>query len=135
MSRKIFAFLICLIISFVLWYLVGYSQKETVNFSLSIQITEYPSGYVLTEQSEKEIEFQAISSLHDIEKIKKKNKITIDLSDIRLKKVKGRYQGVFSVEPFLQKHLRQINYNGHFELLSPDAVVCFFETSAGKEAP
>jgi hypothetical protein len=85
----------------------------------------------LTEQSEKKIEFQVLSSLYDVEKIKKKDKIAIDLSDIKLKKVKGRYQGFFSVEYFLQNYLHQIDYNGSFELLSPDTIVCFFE----KEPP
>jgi hypothetical protein len=127
MRYKIFAFFICLIISFILWYLVGYSQKETVKISLSVQITGYSADYVLTEQSEKEIEFQVISSRHDIAKIKKRDKITVDMSDVRLKKVKGRYQGVSSIEPFFQSYLRQVNYNGYSELLSPDTIVCFFE--------
>jgi len=35
MKYKIFTFLICLIISFALWYFAGHSQKETVNFSSS----------------------------------------------------------------------------------------------------
>ena len=127
MKYKPFIFLICLIISFGLWYLVGYSQKETVNFSLSIQVTGYPSDYVLTEQSEKAIEFQVLSSRHDIEKIKKKDKITFDLSAIHLKKVKGRHQCACAVEPFLQEYIRQIGYTGDFELHAPETIVFFFE--------
>jgi hypothetical protein len=129
MKRKGVTFLICLIISFALWYIIGYSQKETVSFLLSTQITGYPSGYVLTGQSEKEIEFQVVSSRHDVEKIKRKSKIAIDLSDIQLKRVKGHYQGVFPVEPFLKKYLQEINYNGYFELQSPETIIFFFETT------
>ena len=35
MKYKIFTFLICLIISFALWYFAGNSQKETVDVSSS----------------------------------------------------------------------------------------------------
>jgi hypothetical protein len=132
---KIVAFLICLIISFALWYLVGYSQKETSHFSLSVQAVECPPKYILMEQSEKEITFQAQSFLHDLDKIKRKNKLTIDLSNIHIEKVKGRYQGVLPVEPSLQKFLRQINYKGYFESPSPDTIVFFFETPIKKKLP
>ena len=36
MRYKIFTFLICLIISFALWYFAGNSQKETVDISSSV---------------------------------------------------------------------------------------------------
>ena len=127
MKHKVFIFLICLAISFALWYIVGYSQKETVYFSLSTQVTGVPLGYVLSEQSEQEIEFQVLSSRHDIEKIRKKDKIAFDLSEARLKKEKGRYQYVCAVEPFLQEYIRQVNYNGYFELQSPPTITFFFE--------
>jgi len=41
MKYKIFTFLICLIISFALWYFAGHSQKETVNFSSSAPHRQY----------------------------------------------------------------------------------------------
>jgi len=135
MKYKFLAFLICIAVSFALWYLISYSQKETIDFSLSVQVSECPSKYILTGQSDKEITCQAQSFLHDLNKIRKKDKLVIDLSDIQVEKIKGRYQGILPVEPYLQKFLRQINYNGHCESLSPDSIVFFFDIPVKKEVP
>jgi len=135
MKYKFFAFLICIVVSFALWYLISYSQKEAIAVTLSVQTTGCSMRYILVEKSNKEITFQAQSFLHDLNKIRKKDKLVIDLNDIQIEKIKGRYQGVLPVEPYLQKFLRQINYNGHFDVLTPDTIVFFFEIPVKKEVP
>jgi len=79
MKHKIFIFLICLAISFALWYLVGDSHKETVRFSLSAKVSESPTGHISTDPSQKKIDFQIFTLRNDVEKIEKKDKITFDL--------------------------------------------------------
>lgn len=136
LKHKLFAFFICLLISFSLWLLISYSQMTVSYFTFPVVASTPPSGYILIDQSARNVSFQTHSSAQAAENIRKhgnKNQVAIKLSDFEPILSGNQYTISVNIEQYLREVLRQSGYNGSVENVAPDSITFILETGLRKE--
>jgi len=135
---KIIVFLICLVISTTVWMLIKLSDQYTTDITIPIVYSDIPEGKILVNKVDTLIKIGITDrgfALAWIKYFKKKDPLSIDLKDLRLRQNMHQYVALVSTESWANNFLGQYNLNGNVDNINPDTIAFNFEDRYSKKVP
>jgi hypothetical protein len=135
---KTTVFVICLIISSLIWTLIKLAEVNNASIRIPITYTDTPDGKILTSR----IDTTLTIGIRDqgfvlvwVKYFANKKPLKISLADYRLRRDGNRFETTINTSRWAQDFLDQYNLGGSVESISPDTLHFVFENRVEKKVP
>jgi len=136
--HKTIVFLICLAISTTVWMLIKLSDQYTTYITIPIVYSDIPEGKILVNKVDTILKIKITDrgfALAWVKYFNKKDPLSIDLKDIRLRQQMHQYIALVGTESWSMNFLDQYNLNGKVDNINPDTLAFYFEERYTKKIP
>ncbi|MDD2631856.1 MAG: CdaR family protein [Bacteroidales bacterium] len=135
---KTTVFVICLIISALIWLLIKLAEVDSTRIHIPVTYTDPPAGKILTSR----IDTTLTISIRDqgfvlvwVKYFARKKPLNISLADYRLRRVDNHFETTINTSRWTQDFLEQYKLSGSVEYISPDTLNFVFENRVEKTVP
>ncbi|HZK07006.1 MAG TPA: CdaR family protein [Bacteroidales bacterium] len=135
---KTTVFVICLIISSLIWSLIKLAEVNSTRIRIPITYTGTPEGKILTSR----IDTTLTIGIRDqgfvlvwVKYFARKKPLNISLADYRLRRTDNSFETTINTSRWSQDFLEQYNLSGNVEYISPDTLNFVFENRVEKTVP
>ncbi len=135
---KLTVFLVCLIISSLVWMLIKLANHYTVEVEIPLTFVNYPKDKILVSKVDSIISIGINDQGFTVAWIKyfsRKSPLRIDLSDYRLKQQMHGYVANVGTRAWAQQFLDQYDLKGQVTHILPDTITFYFEDRYTREVP
>ena len=136
--NKFSVFVICLLISIFLWFLVKMPAVDSSEINYPLKFRNMPEGKILTWSSNNQLKISLIekgTKMVSSGFLKKKDPLIINLANIRLEKKNGFYQGYLLTSNMVTNFERQLSVFDAILSIYPDTIQFRFEDIMTKKVP
>lgn len=138
LRNELYIFLICLLISVFIWFLIALSKESYTSLEYPVEFVNAPADMVMVNEPDSVLTFRISSGgfeLFTLRYLSPKNPIRIDLDKIGLVKQDGFYTGNFSTSRLSTEIRKQYNFAEELISISPENIYFRFEPLTGKMVP
>lgn len=129
--HQLYIFLICLIISLFLWFLVRLSKEYPSTIRYSLQYVDVPSGFSLTGFSDStlylNVRMQGYEYFSERYFNKKVRSLDVNLHRIRVRASDDNVRGFLLTKNLIRAIAEQTGYNSENMTVTPDTLFFMFE--------
>jgi hypothetical protein len=136
--KKISVFLLCLILSVLMWMFIKLTRDYTADFHFSIDYRNYPKNLVLTESPDSILVvgvnakgFELISARY----LHGSRNLLVDFKDVRIRHNQGGYFARIATGQLMPQIGHQLPASRKIEFVSPDTITLRFTDAARKKVP
>lgn len=136
--NRISVFLICVVISFLLWGLIKLAKVYEAPVKFKVKFEQLPSNRVMVAAEDSVITLYLKARGHVLySKIltARKNNLSIDLSNLRLRRDGDKYYGYIRTNRFMQQISEQLTDDAELLGVQPDTLKFVFEAEARHKVP
>jgi len=136
LRNRLYVFLVCLGISVFIWFLIVLSKESYTSIDYPIVYENVPKDLVLLSKTDSILSFRVASGgfeLFTFKYLTRKEKITIDLSDLPLSREGNYYMSVFPTRQISNKIVNKMNISEEIVSISPENIYFKFEILSGKK--
>lgn len=137
--KKLSVFLICLLISVIIWFTLKLSDEYDVIIEVPVTFTNIPRNKVLTQVSETMLQVEVLEKGSDIFRrlhVEPANAVSVSLKYLPVyPKGDGIYQGILNTSMIITDIERSQNLLGKVISVSPDSIYLTFETERSVKVP
>jgi hypothetical protein len=133
-GNRLFVFLICLFISFFIWFLIVLSRETKTIIDFPIEFENTPPNLIITGTSDSLLSFNVSSgsvSLITLKYLGGKNPVKIDLKNVKLTKEDNRYKAVIPTASIAKKLIDRLNIPEERVIVTPEYLNLEFESISG----
>jgi hypothetical protein len=135
---KTTVFVICLIISSLIWTLIKLAEVDNTRIRIPITYTGVPTGKILTSH----IDTMLTIGIRDqgfvmvwVKYFAQKKPLNISLANYRLRPVDNRFEATINTNRWAQDFLEQYHLSSSVDFISPDTLNFVFENRVEKTVP
>jgi len=133
--EQFYIFLICLLISISIWFLIVLSKETYTTIDYPIVFENNPENLVLVNNPDSVLSFRVSSGgfeLFTLKYLTRKRPILIDLNKLELTKDGNIYSSTYSTSQISQDIVDQLNISQEYVSISPANIYFKFEALFGK---
>ena len=133
--NQFYVFLICLLISIFIWFLVVISKETYSAIDYPVVFENTPENFILVNNPDSILSFRVASAGFELLTLKfltRKKPITIDLSNLHLTRDGNYYTSSYSTSQISDHFLKDLNISQEYVSISPATIFFRFEALAGK---
>jgi len=133
--QQLYVFLICLLISIFIWFLIVLSKETYTTIDYPIVFENSPENLVLVNNPDSILSVRFSSGgfeLFTLKYLTRKRPIRINLSKIELAKEENNYTSIFSTSKISQDIIGKLNISQEYVSISPANIYFRFEVLSGK---
>jgi hypothetical protein len=134
--KKLSVFLLCLLLSVLMWLFIKLTRDYTVDFHFAIEYRNYPKNLVLTETPDSVLSvgvnakgFELISARY----LHGSRHLLVDIKDIRIHHNQGGYYAHLATSLLIQQISLQLPASKTIAFISPDTLTLRFTDAARKK--
>jgi hypothetical protein len=136
--KKISVFLLCLLLSLLMWLFIKLTRDYTVDFNFKIEYRHYPRNLVLSETPDSILTvgvnakgFELISARY----LHGKRHLLVDFNDVRIRHSQGGYYARIATSQLMPQIGHQLPTSRNIAYKSPDTLTLHFTDAAHKKVP
>ena len=136
--HKLSIFLICLVISIIIWFTIKLSDEYDAVIQIPLTFTNIPKNKVLTYVSDSALQVEILdrgSNLIRMIYVEEIDPVSISLRFMPIYLKAGVYQGMITTSMLINEIEREKNLPGKIVSISPDTIYLSFETEKSKKVP
>lgn len=133
---KLTVFFICLAISAFIWMLIKLSEQYNSEIEIPLTYHDLPEGKILVNKVDTIIKLGITErgfALAWLKYFRKKQPLTINLEDYRLRQQMHQYIALVGTEAWSLRFLNQYDLDGKVDYILPDTIAFYFEDRYSKE--
>ncbi len=133
--EQFYIFLICLLISIIIWFLIVLSKESYTTIDYPIVFENSPENLVLVNQPDSILSFRVSSGgfeLFTLKYLTRQHPILIDLNKLDLVQEGNNYTSTFSTSKISRDIIGKLNISQEYVSISPTNIYFKFEALYGK---
>ncbi|HNX43244.1 MAG TPA: hypothetical protein PKI35_02325 [Bacteroidales bacterium] len=136
--KKFGIFVVCLGISSLMWLFIELTRDYTTDLKYAVSFTNVPKDLILQNQNDSSITVGITAQGFELlttRLFRKRHELTVDLSEIRIRKQSQGYSAYVPASKLLQQVARQIGFSKTVSYIRPDTLFFMFSDVYRKEVP
>ncbi|MCF8378291.1 MAG: hypothetical protein K9H49_01865 [Bacteroidales bacterium] len=136
--NKLKVFLVCLLISIVIWFLIVLSKQSSTTLEYQVIFKNYPSDLVLVNNPDSILSFKIATAGFELLTLKyltRKKPIIVDLAGLNYSRDGVYYTVSYSTAQLSASVLNHMNFSEELVSISPESILFRFEKLTGKKVP
>lgn len=136
--NKLYVFLICLLISIFIWFLIALSNESVTALVYPVKFKNAPADMVLVNTPDSVLTFRISSGgfeLLTLKYLSRKKPIEIDLANLVMENQDGYFTANYNIATLSAEILRSYSFKEELVSISPEILYFRFEPLAGKMVP
>lgn len=138
LRNELYVFLICLVISIFIWFLIALSKESYTSLDYPVEFINVPADMALVNKPDSVLTFRISSGgfeLFTLRYLSPRTPITIDLGSISMEKQDGFYAGNYNTARLSSRISKQYRFAEELISISPENLYFRFEPLTGKMVP
>ncbi len=136
--NEVYVFVICLVISVFIWFLIAISKEVYTALEYPVKFVHPPADMVLVNSPDSVLTFRISSGgfeMLTLRYLTPKKPIEIDLRNMSLEQQDGYFTGVFNTSRLSADIRKQYRFSEELVSISPENIYFRFENLSGKMVP
>ncbi len=136
--HKLYVFLICLLISIVIWFLIMLSNEAVTSLEYPVTFKNFPADMVLVNKPDSVLTFRIASGGFELITLKyltRKKPVEIDLSNLNIEKSGDQYIARYPTSQLSELIFNRFNFSEELISISPENIFFRFEPLDFKNVP
>ncbi len=133
--EQLYVFLVCLVISIFIWFLIVLSKETYTTIDYPIVFENTPENLVLVNNPDSILSFRVSSGGFELLTLKyltRKHPVRIDLNKLDLRREGNNYTSVYSTSRIARDLIGKLNISQEYVSVSPANIYFRFEELSGK---
>lgn len=134
--QQLYVFLICLLISIIIWFLIVLSKESFTTIDYPIVFENNPENLILVNRPDSVLSFRVSSGgfeLFTIKYLTRKRPLLVDLKELELVKEGNNYTSVYSTSKISKNLISKLNISHEYISITPANIYFRFESLYGKK--